>query len=116
VKRLFQFGFFTAVAAIEYLATTPLHFKVLENTWDKANHFTAFFVLYGLLKLGFGNLSAIAASALLLLYGVQIEVVQSFLPYREFSLLDVVADSVGIFLGFVALRYLIPKQWVDQIK
>jgi len=38
---------------------------------------------------------------LLLAFGMQIEIVQSFIPGRDFSGFDVVADSVGIVIGIV---------------
>ncbi|CAI6148493.1 MAG: hypothetical protein SPLUMA1_SPLUMAMAG1_00659 [uncultured Sulfurimonas sp.] len=41
---------------------------------------------------------------LLLVFGLQIEIVQAFLPNREFSLLDVFADGVGILLGMFVLE------------
>ena len=42
----------------------------------------------------------------LLGYGVMIEVVQYFLPNREASTLDVVADSVGIALYMLSIPLL----------
>lgn len=41
---------------------------------------------------------------MLLAFGLQIEIVQYFLPNREFSLLDVVADGVGIVFGLVVAK------------
>lgn len=39
-------------------------------------------------------------------FGLQIEIVQYFLPNREFSLLDVFADGVGIVMRIVAVKVL----------
>ncbi|SFV75847.1 hypothetical protein MNB_SM-3-316 [hydrothermal vent metagenome] len=102
--KFFQFAFFFTLLVIEYLATTTLQIKPLEHSWDKANHFIAFFTLYILLSLAFKQLTTKIKIILLLLYGIQIEIVQSFIPNREFSLLDVVADSIGIIIGILIFQ------------
>ena len=76
--------------AIDFLAFTPKSPAIIENSWDKANHFLAFFVLYILLYLGY-EFKILKNLALLLAFGVQIELVQAFLPNRSFSLFDIVA-------------------------
>ena len=105
-------AFLIALAAVEYLATTSQHISLVESLWDKFNHFFAFSVLYLLLSLGFARLSFWQKAALLLLFGMQIEIVQSFLPARCFSMLDVVADTIGIIMGagvFSLLRRYLPR-------
>ena len=96
--------FFIFLIAIEYLALTPAQIKLIENSWDKANHFIAFAALYVTLYLGFSRLNLGAKVAILLAYGVQIEIAQSFVPNRYFSLLDVVADGIGIVFGILLAR------------
>ena len=80
-----------------YLATTQQAPSVIDDLNDKASHVLAFYVLafladYSAPKLRF-NLSKGLA---ILSYGLLIEVIQYFLPYREFSLLDLAADGVGV--------------------
>jgi VanZ family protein len=41
-------------------------------------------------------------------YGILIEIIQAFLPYREFSTLDFAADMVGVTL-FLILRTIFRK-------
>ena len=96
--------FFIFLIAIEYLALTPAQIKLIENSWDKANHFIAFAALYVTLHFGFFRLNLGAKVAILLAYGIQIEIMQSFVPNRYFSLLDIVADGIGIGCGIVAIR------------
>jgi len=98
--------FFIFLIAIEYLALTPAQIKLIENSWDKANHFIAFAALYVTLHFGFSGLNLGAKVAILLAYGIQIEVAQSFVPNRYFSLLDVVADGIGIVFGILLIRIL----------
>ncbi|SFV60711.1 hypothetical protein MNB_SM-5-438 [hydrothermal vent metagenome] len=102
--KKFQIALYVCLVSIEYLATTTQEIKPLEHTWDKANHFIAFMTLFVLLSLAYKHLSLVRRVVLLLLFGLQIEIVQYFIPGRDFSLLDVVADSVGIAIG-IALYY-----------
>jgi VanZ family protein len=76
--------------------------------WDKLNHILAFFVLLGLLDNAYPALRWLNKLFLLLVYGVVIECWQGLLPAREFSLLDVVADGVGLLL-YWAIRPLLSK-------
>ena len=104
LKYFFTLTFIICLVAIEYLATTTMHIKPIENSWDKANHFVAFFVLFVLLKSSHFNIKTVLVVVLLLLFGIQIEVVQYFIPMREFSTLDIIADGIGIFMGIVFLK------------
>jgi len=98
-KNLYRIAFFVCLGVIEYLATTTREIPIIENSWDKANHFIAFFVLYILLSFAYKYFSTFLKVVLLLAFGMQIEIVQSFIDGRFFSMLDVFADSVGIVLG-----------------
>jgi VanZ family protein len=78
---------------------------------DKLLHFGAFSALAVSLALGLvpSRRSLWLATASLLAYGALIEVVQAFIPGREASVLDWLADAAGIAagLGLVAgLRWL----------
>ena len=82
---------------VSFLAFTPNEVAVVSNLNDKFNHFLAFGALAFLSdnafpQIKFGWVKFIP----LLSYGILIEVVQSFLPYRHFSLLDVAADLCGL--------------------
>jgi VanZ family protein len=80
-----------------WLATTDRTLPELAGVSDKLNHVIAFLAL-GLLadrsfpQSGFG----LAKIAALLAYGAAIEAAQYFLPYRESSLADILADAAGI--------------------
>ena len=109
-EPLFKISFFICLLAVEYLATTSRRIEIVENSWDKFNHFLAFGVLCGLLNFGWQNGHAAkfyVKFCILLAFGAQIELVQSLLPNRYFSLLDIVADCVGIALGTLICKILI---------
>ena len=110
--RVFKILLFICLISIEYLATTTYEIKVVVYSWDKLNHFIAFFVLYILMTLAYRNMTIFFAILLLLLFAIQIEVVQYFIPHREFSLLDIVADFIGIVLGLFFLKFSSFKRFV----
>jgi VanZ family protein len=102
MNRFFLILFFIAIISIEFLATTTtVHIKIVESMWDKANHFSAFFILYILLNVSKLSFSILWKFLLLFGFGLQIEVVQYFIDGREFSLFDLVADSIGLTIAIV---------------
>ncbi len=79
----------------------------MKDMSDKANHVLAFYVLALLVDFSFPKDNLGLAKVLALLtYGLLIEIVQSFLPNRTASLLDLVADGVGIVLYKLSLPLL----------
>nr|WP_314904375.1 VanZ family protein [uncultured Campylobacter sp.] len=106
ISKISAAFFFIFLIAIEYLALTPAQIKLIENSWDKANHFIAFAALYVTLHFGFSRLNLGAKVVILLAYGIQIEAAQSFVPGRYFSLLDIVADGIGIVFGILLVKIL----------
>jgi len=102
--NLFKTAFYSSFLGIEYLAITPQHIKIVESFWDKQNHFIAFCTLYVLLSLAYKHLSTRLKVVLLVLVGFQIEITQYFIPNRFFSLMDIVADCIGIVIGIGIYR------------
>ena len=98
--NIFRISFIFCIVAILYLATTIREIEVVSNNWDKLNHIFAFILLYILLSVGYEKRVFINV-LFLLLYGILIEVIQYFIPNREFSILDIFADLVGIFIGYL---------------
>lgn len=86
-----------AVLIVLYLTTTPVQYEVGESINDKLSHALAFFVLSFLADYAFPGTRFFPFKILpLFAYGVLIECIQYFLPYRDFSLLDMLGDAVGI--------------------
>ena len=104
LNRISKYTFYICIIAVEYLATTTKEIAVVQNSWDKANHFVAFMVLFVLLSFGYKHLNLTKKVMILLVFAVQIEIVQYFIPCRSFSLLDIFADMVGVGIGYVIVR------------
>jgi len=85
-----------------WVATKKLDFPPEVNVNDKLIHIVVFF--------GFAVLVDLASSRKpfwlwkglpLLVYGIGIEVMQYFTPFRSFSVMDMVADFAGILIYFL---------------
>jgi len=110
--------FVAALGVITHLATTPQQYPVVKHLSDKATHILAFYVLALLLDFSFPKTNVGISKVIgLLAYGLLIEVIQSFIPNRMPSLLDLVADGIGIAsygLSLPALKHvpLLRRRWM----
>jgi len=97
-----------AILVITHLATTSLEYTLVENVWDKLNHFVAFAVLAMLLDYSFPNKKfGLWKFGSLCGYGILLELVQYYLPDRFFSLFDICADGLGICLYWFCGHWLV---------
>ena len=100
----FRLALLAALAVVTLLATTQMNYPVVENMNDKANHILAFYVLGFLADFSFPRKNFGFTKVLPLLgFGLLIEVIQYFLPYRSFSLYDLVADTAGLAVYWASL-------------
>ena len=92
---------------IMFLATTRQSIPVVEDINDKANHLLAFGALAWLGDFAFpASKFGLKKFLWLLGYGVLIEFIQYFLPYREASLFDVLSDAAGLAVYWMFYRFL----------
>lgn len=92
----FRAALLVCVLAIAYLAFAPLE-RLPGAPSDKLNHLLAFAVLAWLADKSYpGRRLEPYRWMLLLGYGLTIELIQGFLPFREASLLDFAADATGV--------------------
>ena len=96
---LFRVVLVIVVLLVFHLATTEVQYPAVSSVNDKVGHVLAFGLLSLLADFSFPvGRFGLAKILPLLGYGVLIEVVQYFLPYREASFFDVLADGVGVAL------------------
>ena len=94
--RLVLAGLLIGVLALSLLPLAP---DAPTTGWDKANHLLAFVTLAVVGCLAYP--ARIPAALLsLLVYGALIEVLQSFTNYRYAEWADLLADALGILLGW----------------
>jgi VanZ family protein len=100
----FRLALAVTVIAILHLATTSIEYPVAEDLNDKVSHILAFYVLAFLLDFSVPERPFNLKLAVALLgFGLLIELIQYFIPYRSCSLLDLAADAIGIALYWASL-------------
>ena len=105
---LWRISFWFCIGLTAYLSLMPQEFLPSGiNIWDKLSHSIAFAALALSAALGWPEKDFVRSVLLpLLLFGVFIEVIQYFIPGREFSLLDMLADAVGIIIAWIGVSVL----------
>lgn len=97
---------------VSYQALMPSE-QVWEGVgWDKANHILAFFLLYACWDSGYRRPAMAFKFAVLVLYGIALELLQGAGALREASQLDVLADIGGLGLYVLsrwATRWFYPR-------
>jgi len=108
---LFRIALAIVVVVILHLATTARSYPVAEDLNDKVSHILAFATLSFLSDFSFPARRFVPLTcACLLGYGLLIEIIQYFIPYRSASALDWIADALGIglYLASVPLLKRVP--------
>ncbi len=84
---------------ISYIAFSTPDTATLNTGFDKINHMLAFFVLAIFCQFSFPDKKFIYSTFIpLIIYAIFIEIVQYFLPFRTFSILDIIADLTAIII------------------
>ncbi len=92
--------FYSALLVGCLMAFTPGDMGLQPQFNDKLLHASGFFVMAFLSHLAHPNKNSLWLIFGLTLFGVVIELVQAYLPYRTFSLWDWFADILGLLLYF----------------
>ena len=95
--------FWVAALVVLYFALAPVPEREPLTGWDKANHVVAFGGLAVLGLLGWVSRERLVLTGLIG-YGVLIEVLQLATVDHHFDLQDLVADAVGLAVGWCAWR------------
>ena len=111
MRLLARLAFSVGVLADIYLALARPSGLPEVDVWDKYLHGAVYCLLGVAALVGFGRrLSSVSICALVFLLGVLLEFVQAVLPYRSFSIGDMVANGVGVGIGALVVclfeRYL----------
>jgi VanZ family protein len=103
------------VLIITYFSLTPIEHKIPENIWDwdKASHFTAYLLLAMFVKKVHVRFSYLTCVITCFSYSFAIECIQYFIPNRQFDVLDMLANLLGMVLG-VIIYYLIREKFFNK--
>lgn len=98
-----RWAFALCLLVVLALALMPPRPYMPTTGWDKANHVLAFAALAVLGRLSYpGRTAAVLLG--LLAYGGLIEALQALTPYRTADLRDLLADGIGLLLGWQLTR------------
>lgn len=105
-------AFSSPTGGLEELIEKSLPLRILFN--DSFLHFISFGLLAGLLCSAFffstrHRLSIPFIGSISMAYGLFIEILQYFLPYRSFSIYDLAADALGIAIACFICKIFIAK-------
>jgi|GEM_PF-352083 len=100
LKKIFGLLFLLALVFCSYLFFSQQDVPTDIAHSDKYGHIIVFFGL-SLLLYNSAAISRWAQMAILTSYGVAVEVIQSYIPYRSGGIDDVIADVIGILLFYV---------------
>ncbi len=95
--------FYSALVTGAWMAFDPTPGGLQATINDKLLHASGFAAMAFLSHLAYPHLRFIWLVLLLAAFGLAIEVVQFYLPYRHFSLWDFTADILGIGMYFLIL-------------
>lgn len=117
-RRVFQIGCILWMALIFWLSSqsnVPIPYTDLFPGQDKVGHTIIYTILGSLYYLGFcadpyRGKSLLLTVLVAILYGLGDEWHQSFVPNRDVSGLDLLADTVGGFLGALLAEFSLKKQ------
>jgi len=101
---LFLWG--VSICAVILLSLVP-RVELPVDFWnaDKVYHFAAYAWLALLPVIGFADRrTALCAAFTMIILGALLEAVQYFVPGRMFSVLDILANTLGVILGIVLGR------------
>lgn len=103
MKTLYRNIFFISLAIIMWLSVVPAsdipNIAALSFLTDKAIHFLIFLYLSSLGLLSRFTLSNIYLLITIFSFGLIIEIIHFYHPYRYFELADIAANSLGILLA-----------------
>jgi VanZ family protein len=105
LKRYSGFLTIPVYAAIIILSLIPGNIQGISN-YDKIEHFTAYFILSFLCSYSFRN-RILFFIILNIAMGLIIEYIQSFIPGRDMSAFDAIANSLGILSGYIIFMIVI---------
>ncbi len=107
-RRLWRVLFTLSLILIIWLAFTSEPYPMPSAPSDKLNHLIAFAELALLARLGWPSVRAAVLVLALLVFGLGLELGQALTPWRQFSLLDLSADALGLAVG-LALAHLLQR-------
>jgi len=94
-----------SIVLVSILAVQDVDIESSTNLSDKLLHFGCFFYLVIIAWLSRIMHNEFCLYVIVLAYGILIEIVQIYIPYRSFEFLDILADLAGIIAGGLFINF-----------
>ncbi len=108
--QLIQYSFrlilVISILLISILSIQEIEVQSSVNFSDKLLHFFCFLYLTILSWLSRIIYKELWLYVIVLAYGILIEIIQIYIPYRSFEFLDIFADFLGILVGIFFINFL----------
>ena len=102
MKKILKPQFYFLIVLYTYMSLSKPGADLASPYNDLFLHFIGYAILINSGLLAFGTKSKkINMFIYLFSYSFAIELIQHFIPYREFSLLDLMANALGLFVGLI---------------
>ena len=101
----FRFILGISVILISFFSIQEIEVEPSVNFGDKLFHFSCFLYLTIITWLSRIINKELWLYVIVLAYGILIEIVQMYIPYRSFEFLDIFADFVGILAGSLFINF-----------
>ncbi len=108
--QLIQYSFrlilLVSIVFISILSIQEIEVQSSVNFSDKLLHFFCFLYLTIISWLSRIIFKELWLYVIVLAYGILIEIIQIYIPYRSFEFLDIFADFLGILVGIFLINFL----------
>ena len=108
--QLIQYSFrlilVISILLISILSIQEIEIQSSVNFSDKLLHFFCFLYLTIITWLSRIIYKELWLYVIVLAYGILIEIIQIYIPYRSFEFLDIFADFLGILAGIIFINFL----------
>lgn len=102
MKKILKPQFYFLIVFYTYMSLSKPGADLVSTYNDLFLHFIGYAILINSSLIAFGIKSKkINMFIYLFSYSFVIELIQHFIPYREFSLLDLMANALGLFVGLI---------------
>jgi len=95
-----------SIVLISILSVQEIEVQSSVNFSDKLLHFFCFLYLTSISWLSRIIYKELWLYVIVLAYGILIEIIQIYIPYRSFEFLDIFADFLGILVGIFFINFL----------
>jgi len=119
IISVFRITLGISILFISTLSVQEIEAQSAVNLSDKFLHFFCFLYLTILSWLSRIISKELWVYVIVLAYGILIEIIQIYIPYRSFEFLDIFADFLGILAGSLFINFfkdLYPKYWINIFK